>query len=246
MNAGAPRVALVTGAGRRVGAVVARGLAARGWAVVVHYRSSRADAEATVAAITSAGGRAALVQADQRDEAQVVRAVAEAAAAFGRLDALVNSASDFPRDDVETLDADAFVDVLRTNVVGPFLFAREAAPYLRRSGDGRIVMLGDIYEDRPLGGRLAYSASKAALASVVKSLARAYAPGIAVNAVSPGLVLPPPDADAAALDAVVRRTPTKRRGTPEDVLAAVAFFLEGPSQIVGQTLRVDGGRTLMP
>ena len=238
-------VALVTGGARRVGAALVRRLARRGAAVVVHHRASGDAARALVDEILASGGRALAVAADQRDEAAVRAAVAAAVAAFGRLDVLVNSAATFPPDASDGPSADAFVDVLRANVVGPYVFAREAAPHLR-AARGRVVFLGDVYADRPLRGRLAYSASKAALHSVVKSLARAWAPDVAVNAIVPGVVLPPEDADPATLDALLRRTPTGRHGTPEDVADALEFFLSAPHQITGQFLAVDGGRTLVP
>jgi pteridine reductase len=237
--------ALVTGGARRVGAALVRRLAARGYAVVVHYRDSEVEARALVDALRAGGARADLVRADQRDEAEVAAAVAKAVALFGSLDLLVVSASAFPHDPAGGPSADAFSDVLRANVVGPYVFAREAAPHLRRA-HGRLVFLGDVYADRPLKGRLAYSASKAALHSVVKSLARELAPDVAVNAIVPGVVLPPEDMDAHALAAILRRTPTGRHGTPEDVAAALDFFLTAPHQITGQFLAVDGGRTLVP
>jgi NAD(P)-dependent dehydrogenase (short-subunit alcohol dehydrogenase family) len=241
----AARVALVTGAARRVGRALALRLASRGYAVVVHYRSSAEEARETVAAIEAAGGRAHAVRADQRVEAEVVAAVEEAARVFGRLDLLVNSASAFPADREGGATAADFVEVLRANVVGPYVFARAAAPHLRQVG-GRIVFLGDIYADRPLRGYLAYSASKAALHSLVKSLAREFAPAIAVNAIAPGVVLAPEDADPRTMEAILRRTPSGRHGTPDDVGAALDFLAEAPHQITGQILAVDGGRTLVP
>lgn len=240
-----PKVALVTGAARRVGRAMAIRLGALGYAVGVHFRTSEAEAAEVVATITAAGGRAVAVQADQRIESEVRGATEQVAAAFGRLDVLVNSASGFPRDAAGGPSADDFVEILRANVVGPHAFARAAAPHLKKAG-GRIVFLGDIYAERPLKGYLAYSASKAALHSVVKSLARDLAPDVAVNAILPGVVLPPEDADPRTLEAILRRTPTGRHGTPVDVLAALEFFLEAPRQITGQLLAVDGGRTLVP
>ena len=240
-----PKVALVTGAARRVGRVMAERLAALGYAVGVHYRRSEAEAAEVVAKIKAAGGRAVAVKADQRIEAEVAAATARVAAEFGRLDVLVNSASDFPRDAADGPSADDFVEILRANVVGPHAFARAAAPHLR-AVQGRLIFLGDIYADRPLKGFLAYSASKAALHSVVRSLARDFAPDVAVNAILPGVVLPPEDADPRTLEAILRRTPTGRHGTPADVLAALEFFLDAPHQITGQLLAVDGGRTLVP
>jgi pteridine reductase len=239
------KAALVTGGARRVGAVLARRLAQRGYAVGVHYRSSESEARALVDELRMAGGRAELIRADQRAEPEVANAVAAVVAAFGGLDVLVNSASSFPKDAAGGPTAADFAETLASNTVGPYVFAREAAPHLRRTL-GRIVFLGDVYADRPLRRHLAYSASKAALHSVVKSLARDLAPEVAVNAIVPGVVLPPDDVDPASLDAILRRTPTGRHGTPDDVAAALDFFLDAPHQITGQFLAVDGGRTLVP
>jgi pteridine reductase len=239
------KAALVTGAARRVGRALALRLAERGYAVGVHYRDSEAEALRVVELIDGMGGRAVAVRADRRVASEVAAAVAATVRAFGRLDALVNSASAFPRDRDGGATADDFVDVLKANVVGPYAFARAAAPHLR-AAQGRIVFLSDVYADRPLRGYLAYSASKAALDSVVKSLARELAPDVAVNAIAPGVVLPPEDADPKTLEAILRRTPTGRHGTPEDVGAALDFLLAAPHQITGQFLAVDGGRTLVP
>ena len=156
------------------------------------------------------------------------------------------SASSFPPDAVDTLDGSTFLDTLRVNTVGPFLFARAARAHLMRAKPGRIVVLGDVHASRPLGGFLAYSAAKAALASVTQSLARAFAPDITVNAILPGSVLPPEDFDANALERLRARTPTGRLGSPEDLLPVLDFLIDAPAQLTGVSIPVDGGRSIAP
>lgn len=240
------RRVLVTGAAKRLGRRFALHLAARGFDVAVHARTSRAEAEAVAEEIRAMGRRACTVFADLRDEAAIGSAVETAVAALGGLDTLVLSASSFPPDAIETLDGATFLDTLHVNTVGPFLFARAAQAHLVRSKPGRIVVLGDVHAARPLGGFLAYSAAKAALASVTQSLARAFAPDVTVNAILPGSVLPPDDFDANALERLRARTPTGRLGSPEDLLPVLDFLVDAPTQVTGVSIPVDGGRSIAP
>lgn len=238
------RRVLVTGAAKRLGRRFALHLAQRGFDVGVHAHTSRDAAHAVADEIRALGRNACTVFADLRDATAIETAVADTARALGGLDTLVLSASSFPPDTVDTLDAAAFADALAVNTIGPFLFAQAARTHLAHGAPGRIVVLGDVHADRPLKGFLAYSAAKAALASVTKSLARAYAPRIAVNAILPGSVLPPEDFDSDALELLRKRTPTGRLGTPEDLLSALDFLVDAPAQTTGVFIPVDGGRSI--
>lgn len=240
------RKALVTGAAKRLGNVFALHLAGRGFDVGIHANTSVEEANAATAAVRAMGSRSVFTLADLRDEAAVARSVADTARALGGIDTLVLSASSFPSDQVDELDSVTFLDTLAVNAVGPFLFAKHALPFLKQNPLGRIIVLADVHADRPLRGFLAYSAAKAALVSITKSLAREWAPRIAVNAILPGSVLPPDDFDPAALEALRKRTPTGRLGTPSDLLSVLDFLVDAPAQITGLLIPVDGGRSLAP
>lgn len=240
------RRVLVTGAAKRLGRAFALHLAGRGFDVGIHANTSVDEARATAAEVKALGGNSVVTLADLRDESAVARAVADTALALGGIDTLVLSASSFPRDRVCEINAATFVDTLSVNAVGPFLFAQHALPFLRQNPLGRIVVLADVHADRPLRGFLAYSAAKAALISITKSLAREWAPSVAVNGILPGSVLPPDDFDPAALEALRKRTPTGRLGTPADLLSVLDFLVDAPAQVTGIFIPVDGGRSLAP
>jgi NAD(P)-dependent dehydrogenase (short-subunit alcohol dehydrogenase family) len=235
------RVALVTGAGKRIGRCIALEFAARGLDVAVNYRSSRAEAEAVAAEIEKKGRSALVVQADVSKRADVERMIAETERAFGRLDILVNNAGMFKNVPFEQLTDEQWNGVLATNLTSQFLCAQLAAPLLRRSGRGRIINLAS------LGGLLAwpahthYCVSKAGVIMLTRCLARALAPEITVNAVAPGTISFAGDAPELAAD-YVKRAPLKRTGKGSDIAEAVAFLAESDF-ITGQVLVVDGGRS---
>ena len=224
-------VALVTGAGVRVGGAIARHLARRGYRVAGHYRTHRPRglAAALQADLALADGPATLAAAFRRD--------------FDRLDLLVNSAAGFEERRLDEIDAAAFDEQMDLNARAPLLLTRALLPVLRRSG-GSVVNVVDV------GGGLvpwrryaAYAASKAALARITECLALELAPKVRVNAVLPGAALFPEDWPAARVREHVRKIPLLRAGTPEDVASAVAFLAEAPF-VTGALLPVDGGRHL--
>jgi NAD(P)-dependent dehydrogenase (short-subunit alcohol dehydrogenase family) len=234
------RVALVTGAARRIGRSIALKLAAEGADVVVNYRSSKTDAEQVVAEITSGGRRALVWQADVSRRDEVLGLIAAAERTFGRLDILVNNAGVFFPVKFEQLTEDQWDTILDTNLKSQFLCARAAAPLLKRTGRGRIINLSS------LGGLLAwplythYCVSKAGVIMLTRCLARALAPEITVNSVAPGTISfpgEPPDED------YIRRTPLRKTGTAEDIAGTVAFLAQSDF-ITGQVFVVDGGRAL--
>jgi NAD(P)-dependent dehydrogenase (short-subunit alcohol dehydrogenase family) len=236
------RVALVTGAARRIGRSIALELAQRGADVVVNYRSSRAEAEQVVAEIVKMGRRSISVQADVSIRADVQRLVSSAESMFGRLDILVNNAGMFQHVPFSEITDDQWNGIIATNLTSQFLCAQVAAPLLKRSGHGRIVNLAS------LGGLLAwpgythYCVSKAGVISLTRCMARALAPEITVNAVAPGTITF--EGDAAELEAdFIRRAPLRRTGKGSDIAEAVAFLAESDF-ITGQVLVVDGGRSI--
>lgn len=235
------RVALVTGAGRRLGRAIALALAGRGMTVALHYHQSRDGAEETRGWIETAGGRAGSFQADLRD-AEAARALpGRVVSTFGQLDVLVNSAATMQRLPVEATTPAAWDDILALNLRSAFFCAQGAIPALR-AARGRIVNIADVGGLEPWAGYAAHCISKAGVVMLTRTLARALAPDVTVNAVAPGAVLLPEDWEAGAADHLRRTTPLQRLGTPEDAVGAVLFLLEGGDFLTGQTIVVDGGR----
>jgi len=225
------KVALVTGAGVRVGEAIARGLAREGWRVAAHYRSHlpRGFAAALPADLAQPDGPAALAAAFR--------------ARFGRLDLLVNSAAGFEEQPLAEIDAASFDAQMDLNARAPLLLARALAPLLARSR-GAIVNVADVGGGLvPWKGFAAYAASKAALVRLTECLALELAPKVRVNAVAPGTVLWPERYPAARRKELAKRIPLGATGTAEDVAAAVRYLATAPF-VTGAVLPVDGGRHL--
>lgn len=243
MSASAP-VVLVTGAARRIGAAIVRRLHADGYAVALHCRRSRDEADALAAGLEAQRpGSVVVLQGDLADAGIVPGLVEATVSRFGRLDALVNNAATFAPTAFAATDADAFDALMATNARAPFLLAQAAAPHLR-AARGAIVNIGDLYAERPRADLVAYAASKAALLGLTRSLAVALAPEVRVNAVSPGAILWPEDgADAAQQTRILDATPLARLGSAEEIADAVAWLVRG-GFTTGEVLRLDGGRSL--
>jgi pteridine reductase len=234
--------ALVTGGARRIGRQIALTLACAGADVAITYRTSKAAAAETTDQLLSLGVRALAVQCDVRSEESVRHAVGAAGTAFGRLDVLVNNAAIFESAPLEDLTLEQWDAVFQTNARGPFLVAREALPHLRAAG-GRIVNIGSLGGLRAWATHAHYSASKAALHMLTRTMAKAFAPEVSVNCVAPGWIEleDRPEKEADAVARVRARTPMNRNGSAQDVAQAVLFFAHGPAFITGQILAVDGG-----
>ena len=239
------RVVLITGAARRIGAQITRTLHAAGWSIAVHAHHS-SDALNTVAfeLEQSRPGSVLALQADLVDPASASELVQETLAHFGRLDALVNNASNFFATPLGQISATDFDRLMAVNARAPLLLAQAAAPALQRHG-GAIVNLTDLHAATPKREHSAYCAAKAALAMITASLALELAPQVRVNAVAPGAILWPEEGkpEAARL-ALMQRTPLARLGTVEEVAEAVRWLIEDASYLTGQTLGLDGGRRL--
>ena len=238
----AGKVALVTGAAKRIGRSVALRLASEGADVIVNYRGSKAKAEEVVAQISATGRRAMGIRADVAKRTDVLALFATIEKEFGRLDILVNNAGMFFPAKFEELTEEQWDTILDANLKSQFLCSQTAAPMLRRSGQGRIINFAS------LGGLLAwpaythYCVSKAGVIMLTRCLARALAPEITVNAVAPGTISFPGDAPEIA-EKFIRRAPMGRTGGPEDIDDAVVFLVQAPF-ITGQVIVVDGGHTL--
>ena len=238
------KVALVTGAARRIGAAIARRLHAAGYDLALHYRHSQADMEALLADLNAARtGSAIALQADLAAFDRLPELIARTVGRFGRLDALVNNASAFHPTPLGTTTPAQWDDLFASNARAPFFLSQAAAPHLRATRGG-IVNIADIHGETPLAGHAAYCMAKAALLMLTKSLATDLAPEVRVNAIAPGAILwPEQGKDAVAQQALLARTPLGRTGTPEDIAGAVAWLLDDASGYVsGQAIRVDGGR----
>ena len=236
------KVALVTGAAKRIGRSVALRLAAEGADVIVNYRSSKTEADDVVAQITAMGRRSIGVQGNVAKRSDVLALFATVEKEFGRLDILVNNAGIFFSAQFEQMTEQQWDTILDTNLKSQVLCSQAAAPMLRRSGQGRIINFAS------LGGLLAwpaytpYCVSKAGVIMLTRCLARALAPEITVNAIAPGTISFSGDAPEIAED-FIRRAPLRRTGGPEDIEEAVIFLAQSPF-MTGQVIVVDGGRTL--
>ena len=235
--------ALVTGAGKRIGQAIAIGLAQAGCDVAVHYHGSARGAEETARAVRGAGRRAELLQADLSDATASRGLADQAARALQRLDIVINSSGVMVRQPVETVTPESWDATLDLNLRAMFFVSQGAIPHLRRA-KGKIVNMADIAGMEPWPAYVPHCVSKAGVVMLTKTLARALAPDIAVNAVAPGAVLLPEGWDEKAREHIRETTPLARLGDPADVVAAVRFLLAGTDYVTGTVLVVDGGRLI--
>ena len=238
-------VVLVTGAARRVGAVIARVLHGAGFDLALHCHRSRRELDALIEGFESVRPSSTLpLQADLADFERLPYLVDATVERFGRLDGLVNNASVFYPGALGEVDQAQWDELFATNARAPFFLAQAAAPRLRERA-GAIVNLLDIYAERPLPGYAVYCMAKAAQTAMTRALALELGPEIRVNGVAPGAVLWPEDDDSTARqEKIVARTPLKRAGTPEDVASAVLWLLRDATFVTGQVIAVDGGRSI--
>jgi len=238
----AARAALITGAGRRIGATIALALARAGYAVVLHANNSREDAERLAKSITGAGGRAIVVLADLAEQ-DAVRGLVPAAAAFGQLTLLVNNAGEFEPDDIETLSPARFQRAVAINLAAPLFLSQAFAAQALAGADASIVNILDQRVLKQTPRFFSYTLSKSALHTATITLAQALAPKIRVNAVAPGPTLPSARQTDAQFAAQAESLPLQRGPRPDDVAAAV-LYLAGARSVTGVTIPVDGGQHL--
>jgi pteridine reductase len=234
------RVALVTGAGRRVGRAIAMGLGSDGAHVAVHFSGSEAEARETAKMIVDAGGAASTFRADLRDAGAAAKLVDAVTAECGTLDVLVNSAASMMRTPLETVTPEQWDEVFSLNLRAPFFLSVAAA---RAMGDrgGVIVNISDHMGFESWAGFVPHGVSKAGVSAMTHLLAGALAPRVRVNAVAPGAVLAPEGWPAAEREKYANQTPMHRVGTPDDVVGAIRYLI-GATYVTGETLFVDGGR----
>lgn len=243
------QVALVTGGGRRVGAIIVRTLAAAGYQVAIHANRSLAEAQALADELSAAGNPAIAVAADVSHEDAVKKTVADVHRHFGRIDALVNSAAIWKPKPLEAVTAGDVREHFEVNTLGTFVFCQHVGQIMvQQSAGGAIVNIGDWAIARPYTGYAAYFPSKGAIPTLTRMFAVELAsrnPRVRVNAVLPGPVLVPDDLPPAELAASIAGTLVKRKGTPQHVADAVLFLLANDF-ITGACLPVDGGRSVHP
>jgi pteridine reductase len=235
------RVALVTGAGKRLGRAVALRLAEDGCDVVVHYRSSEADARAVVGEIEKLGRRGTAIAADLNSVSEIKKLFQETGERFGQLDVLVNCAATFVESAFTATTEKEWHASLDSNLKAPFFCAQAATPMLRESR-GVIVNFADIGGILGWPGFIPHSISKAGVILMTRALAKELAPEVRVNAIAPGTITMPGDPPEWERD-FIQLAPLRRTGTPADITDAVLFLVHAKF-ITGQTLVVDGGRVL--
>jgi len=239
------RWALITGAGKRIGAAIARTLHAAGANIVVHYRGSKGSALQVARELNDArAGSAITVGADLLDIAGLPTLVSEIVAQTGRLDILVNNASSFYPTPVGEITEDQWDDLMGTNLKAPLFLSQACVPHLRAT-TGTIVNIVDIHATRPLRHHTIYGPAKAGLAMLTRTLARDLAPEIRVNGVSPGAILWPEDGMPDRVkDTIIKQVPLKRPGEPGDIADCILYLVRDAAYVTGQIIAVDGGRSI--
>lgn len=239
------KVALVTGAARRVGRSIAMALAQRGAKIAIHYNHSRGEAQRLADEVRDSFGReAGLFKADLADVRDTQRLAQAVVRQFKTVHVLVNNASIYERTlfgDISKFDWDAHLNV---NLRAPFFLSQALGRVMKENGEGKIVNVADWAGERPYVDYIPYCVSKAGLLCLNTALAKALAPEVQVNAVLPGPVLLPENFNPKARQAVIGATLLKRLGSPEDVAQTVLFLIEGSDFVTGASITVDGGRLI--
>ncbi len=234
---------LITGAGNRIGSVIATRLAANGYSVIIHYFRSASDAKNLAGAITKMGGKAALLPADLSNKTERQTLVDAAQKPFGPLSVLINNASIFEADSAMTLSEELWDTHFELHAKAPVFLARDFARQLPNGEKGNIINIIDERVLRTSPGFFSYNLSKSVLWTATKTMAQSLAPNIRVNAIGPGPTLPNARQSETQFAQSVKSLPLKTAASPADIALAVSFLLSSPS-ITGQMLALDGGEHL--
>lgn len=245
MNQSMTKIALVTGAAKRIGRAIALGLARDGWDIVVHYRSSGTEAHATVAEIAALGRRAVALDCDLSDQAAVRLLLPRAASALGMVSCVVNSASLFDYDDAASFGTASLDAHMHANLAAPVLLAQALHAATPAGQQSVVINLLDQKLANLNPDFLSYTLSKAALQAATTMLAQALAPAVRVLGLAPGLTMVSGDMTETNFDRAHQMTPLGRGSTPDDI-AQAACYLARASAVTGTTLVVDGGQHLIP
>jgi len=242
------KVALITGGGTGVGRSTSLQLAKRGYDVAINYSRSKEDAESTAVAVRELGVKAITIECNVADDERVRAMIARCQRELGRLDVVVNNAGIthfVEHADLEAMTETKWDEILAVNLKGPFFVTRAAIPAMRATGGGAIVNVASVAGIAGSGSSIAYAASKGGLITLTKSLAKAFAPDIRVNAVCPGPIISRwLENHQDMVQAAVKITPLKRASTTDDIADAVTFLACDAGMMTGQALVVDGGRTM--
>ena len=241
------KTVLITGGARRIGAEIARLLHAEGMNIVIHYRSTKTEAQQLCDQLNATRPDSAIiVQADLLVINNLPDLINRTVNQWGRLDALVNNASTFYPTPVGNITEAHWDDLMGSNLKAPLFLSQAAAPHLARQ-QGCIVNIIDVHGFRPMKNHTVYCAAKAGLAMLTQSLAKELGPAIRVNGVAPGAIMWPEnnlEQDEALRQMILERTALKRQGTPHDIAAAVRFLIRDADYITGQVIPVCGGRSI--
>ncbi|OUR82120.1 pteridine reductase [Cycloclasticus sp. 46_120_T64] len=239
------KIALITGAARRIGAAIATSLHQAGYGVVLHYRQSAESAERLAARLNAERADSAWVmQADLHSLEQMNQLVEQLLLSRGRLDVLVNNASSFYPTPMGEVSEQQWDDLLGSNLKAPFFLSQAAFPALAKH-EGCIVNIVDIYAQRALPSYPVYSSAKAGLYALTETLAKELAPKVRVNAVSPGVIFWPENHQAELVDEIIKKVPLQRQGQASDIAETVLFLVQKANYITGQIIAVDGGKGLV-
>jgi NAD(P)-dependent dehydrogenase (short-subunit alcohol dehydrogenase family) len=237
------KTALVTGGAKRLGRAIALALAANGWDVAVHCHRSKDEGEATAAEIRKRGRRAAVIQADLGKESEVETVIPKVHAALGPLTCLVNNASVFEMDKIETVTRDSWDRHIETGLRAPLVLSQSFARQLPEGSDGNIVNMLDQRVWKLTPYFLSYTIAKMGLWTLTRTMALALAPRIRVNGIGPGPTMPSPRQSADQFAAQASAVPLGHGATPEEIAAGVIFILSSPA-MTGQMIALDGGEHL--
>jgi pteridine reductase len=242
-----PKVALITGAARRIGAEIACFLHTQGINIIIHYHTSKTAALTLCAKLNSERENSAIaLPANLLKMTKLNNLIEKSIKKWGHLDILVNNASCFQQTKIGALRESAWNELMNTNLKAPLFLSEAAAPYLAKQ-KGCIINIADIHGERPMRYYPIYSISKAGLLMMTRALARELAPFIRVNSISPGPTLWPEGKNTLALTSqkeIINRTLLKRHGNPKTIAKAVYFLIEA-NDITGQNIILDGGRSIL-
>ncbi len=242
-NQNTDKIALVTGAAKRIGKSIALRLAENGWSVGIHYRKSAAKAEAVAAEVRLRGGRAVTIQADLTNEAEVLEIIPKVRATLGPLTLLVNNASVFEMDKADTVTRQSWDKHIEANLRAPFVLSQAFARQLPEGEEGNIVNLLDQRVWKLTPYFVSYTIAKMGLWTLTRSLALAYAPRIRVNGIGPGPTLPSPRQTEEQFAQQSAAMPLGHGATPQEIARCLLYILSAPS-MTGQMIALDGGEHL--
>lgn len=242
-----PKVALITGAARRIGAVIARILHENGINVLIHYHRSHEEAKALADSLNQIRPHSAkILSADLNNFSHLKTLIDKTIQTFGQLDVLINNASVFFKTEIGSITHHMWNELINTNVTAPFFLSQAAFPHLAKQ-QGCIINISDIHGQRPMRDYPVYCISKAALNMLTKTLSRELAPDVRVNSISPGQTIWPEAENTlspALKKKIIHRTALERHGNPHEIAKGVLFLIREADYITGQDLAIDGGRLL--